>query len=306
MGQLVVGQWISADKLQDALGRYERTTSMFIGQLETADTLDRRRYVLFASRACPWAHRVLLVRSLCGLERLLPTTEVSPELGEEGWSLTAGQSPLCEGSSWVHTLYTRSCANYTGRVTLPLLWDAERGRIISNDSSEMLRFLLRSVSSCSLPLGLHRAQPLDLTPEPLLPELNALCAWMQSDVNNAPYRAGFARTQALYEEAVFGLFDSLDILNHRLAARRFLCGDELTEADVRLFPTLVRFDVAYYGHFKCNLRRLAEYPHLARYMREVYRYPGVAKTVDFVAIKRHYFRSVPKNEHIPLGPELEL
>lgn len=302
MGQLVGGVWRGADQLlHTAEGRYERTASVLIGQLDDAPLLERRRYALFASRACPWAHRVLLTRALCGLEARLPLVEVNPELGEEGWALGPGQSPLGDGAAWVHALYTRSCPHYTGRVTLPLLWDEERGVAVSNDSAEMMRFLQRSAAA--LP---GEACATDLRPPALLAELSALCAWLQSDVNNTPYRAGFAQTQALYEEAVFALFDSLDALEHRLAARRFLCGEVFTEADVRLFPTLVRFDVAYYAHFKCNLRRLAEYPHISRYLRDVYRHPGVSRTVDFVAIKRHYFRSVPKNDHVPLGPLLEL
>lgn len=302
MGQLVAGEWLGGDQLQGASGRYERTSSQFIGQLSDSPPLEHGRYVLFVSRACPWAHRVLLTRALCGLEPLLPLVEVSPELGAEGWALAPGQSPLTEGPSWVHTLYTRSCPQYTGRVTLPLLWDSERERVLSNDSTELMRFLQASAAASPTAFG----RPVDLAPAHLLDELTPLCAWLQSDVNNGPYRAGFAQTQALYEEAVFALFDSLDILDHRLATRRFLCGDALTEADVRLFPTLIRFDVAYYSHFKCNLRRLAEYPHLTRYLRELYRHPKVSKTVDVVAIKRHYFRSVPKNDHIPLGPLMEL
>jgi putative glutathione S-transferase len=302
MGQLVAGEWLGGDQLQGASGRYERTPSVFIGRLSGAAPLERRRYVLFMSRACPWAHRVLLTRALCGLEPLLPVVELSPELGAEGWSLAPGQSPLTEGASWLHTLYTHSCAEYTGRVTLPLLWDVEQGCVVSNDSAELMRFLQASAAASPTAFG----RPVDLSPAHLHDELAPLCAWLQSDVNNAPYRAGFARTQALYEEAVFALFDSLDILDHRLASRRFLCGEALTEADVRLFPTLIRFDVAYYSHFKCNLRRLADYPHLARYLRELYRQSRVPKTVDLVAIKRHYFRSVPKNDHIPLGPLMEL
>ena len=307
MGQLVQGRWRPQDHLTNREGAYHKASSGFIGEVSQALIALRAqapnidayhaslsayfsRFTLFGSLACPWVHRVLLARALGPVGEALTCCLVSGEFGEEGWRLPPERHPLPSASSYVHSLYTHTNPTYTGRVTLPLLWDNAAQRIISNDSSELMRAL------CA-----YR-----LSPPERLEELTREAAWLQSEVNIAPYRAGFAATQALYEQTVQKLFEALDQLEARLqSAGPYLLGEHLSELDLRLLPTLVRFDVAYVSHFKCNLKRITDYPALSAYLKRLCALPSVRETIDLHEIKRHYFRSVPKNDHLPLGPQVD-
>lgn len=298
LGQLINGTWVRDDKLTKEDGTYEKTRSLFIGNVheliahpgtkrEETKTL-LRQCSLFVSLGCPWAQRVLMARRLgeCGDE--LKVIMISPEFGDEGWSLPADAHPLKGAPPYVHSLYTRSYARYTGRVTLPLLWDRKNERIISNDSAELTR-LLGGAQLC---------------PPQLINEINSWNLWLQSHLNLGPYRAGFAESQQGYEDAVKDVFAALDLVEDQLSKQPYLCGELLTESDLRLLPTLIRFDVAYYTHFKCNIRSLTSYPAISTYLRRMCTLEEIKSTISIEDIKRHYFRSVPKNEHIPIGPNL--
>jgi len=254
------------------------------------------RYHLYVSRACPWAHRTLLVRAMKGLEKAIPAFYAAPEMRENGWEYGEG------GIRYLHELYTRTRRDFSGRVTVPVLWDARLGRIVNNESSEIIRML-----NCEFDPLARRRLP-DLYPQSLRKDIDAVNERVYRTVNNGVYRAGFASAQDKYEQALKGLFATLEWLERRLAKARWLCGPRFTEADVRLFTTLVRFDAVYYSHFKCNLRRLIDYPRLWRYTRRIYALPGVARTVDLREIKAHYYRSMPElnpSGVVPSGPLLE-
>ena len=262
------------------------------------------RYHLYVSWACPWAHRTLILRSLKALEGAISVSTVHWFMGDQGWTFHEGPGVVPDsvmGAQYLHEIYTASDAAYTGRVTVPILWDKLRGEIVSNESSEIIRMLNCAFDEVGAASG--DFYPLDLRAE--IDELNSL---IYTTINNGVYRAGFAKTQQAYEQAVVSLFETLNLLEHRLSQRRFLCGDRLTEADWRLFTTLVRFDSVYVGHFKCNLRRLIDYKNLWAYTRELYQHPGIANTVDFMHIKRHYYEShasLNPSKIVPAGPELD-
>ncbi|HZM33057.1 MAG TPA: glutathione S-transferase C-terminal domain-containing protein [Burkholderiales bacterium] len=296
MGMMVDGVWrdIARDTASSG-GAFVRAESVFRERVEEPQA---GRYVLFVSRACPWAHRTLVVRALKGLERALPVRYVLPYMGANGWEFPAG-----EEFRYLHQAYAASRAGYTGRVTVPALWDTRAQRIVNNESAEILRMLNRDFDRFA-----RRRLP-DLYPPALAREIDAVNERVYRGLNNGVYRAGFATAQDKYEEAVEGVFATLDWLERRLAGRRWLCGARLTEADVRLFTTLIRFDAVYITHFKCNLRRLVDYPRLWRYTRRFYALPGVARTVDLAEIKDHYFRShrhLNPTGIVPRGPRLDL
>ncbi len=320
MGLLVDGQW--HDKWYDTKtsgGRFVRSDSQFRNWI-TADgsagpsgeggfQAGAGRYHLYVSLACPWAHRTLIFRALKGLEDAISVTAVDPLMLENGWEFGKepdgapfhGPDPLF-GKSYLHQIYTQAMPDYSGRVTVPVLWDKERGTIVNNESSEIIRMLDRAFEPFAT-----RPWP-DMYPEALRADIDAVNALVYEHVNNGVYKAGFATTQAAYEEAFAALFAALDELEARLAGSRYLVGDRLTEADWRLFTTLVRFDPVYVGHFKCNRRRLIDYPNLWAYTRELYQVPGVADTVHFKHIKGHYFgshRSINPTGIVPIGPELD-
>ncbi len=259
------------------------------------------RYHLYVSLACPWAHRTLIVRALKGLDEAISVSVVDPHMGRDGWVF--GDSPgagpdTVNGATRLYEVYLKADPHYTGRVTVPVLWDKVRGTIVSNESAEIIRMLNGAFGG---------AGP-DLYPEDLAPEIDALNARVYDRVNNGVYKAGFATRQDAYEEAVTALFEELDALDARLDRSRYLMGDRLTEADIRLFTTLVRFDPVYVGHFKCNLRRIADYPNLAPYTRDLYQIPGIAPTVNLTHIKRHYYESHPTINPtgiVPVGPVLD-
>ena len=261
------------------------------------------RYHLFVAWNCPWAHRALLARALKKLDGLIGLSVARPNRTEAGWVFDAEgafSDPLL-GASALHEIYAREPGGYTGRVTVPVLWDKARGRMVSNESADIVRMLDTAFEALAPPSP--RLAPPELTAE--IERWNAL---IYPTVNNGVYRAGFAATQEAYEQAVAGLFESLDAIDARLADNRYLVGDVFTEADLRLFPTLARFDAAYNTAFKCNIRRLTDYAHLWPYAREIYGMPGVARTVRFDIYRRGYFsRSAKRNPLgiVPLGPVID-
>lgn len=267
------------------------------------------RYHLYVSLACPWAHRTLIFRKLKKLEQAIALSVVDPFMGENGWSFTAPDGSLTSGSTpdslfgarYLHQIYTRARKDYTGRVTVPVLWDKSRGTIVNNESAEIIRMLNSTFDAWG-------DASLDFYPTHVRYEIDRINAVVYSNVNNGVYRCGFATAQAAYEEAFDALFRTLDELESRLATRRYLLGTQLTEADWRLFTTLVRFDAVYNGHFKCNLHRLVDYPNLWGYARDLYQVPGVAETVNLTQIKRHYYSShatINPTRIVPKGPAID-
>lgn len=288
----------------DRRGAFRRQASRFREQV-TADgssgfPAEPGRYHLYVSLACPWAHRTIVVRALKQLEDVVGLTVVDPLRDERGWAFT--EPDPVNGFGFLREAYLASDPGYRDRVTVPVLWDTQRGVIVNNESSEIIRMLNAAFDAWG-------DASLDLYPEALRAEIDALNETVYRTVNNGVYRAGFATTQEAYEQAVRALFATLDELEDRLEGQRYLLGDTQTEADWRLFTTLIRFDAVYHGHFKCNLRRLVDYPRLWAYVRDLYRQPGVAATVDFDHIKRHYYvthRSINPTGVVPIGPALDL
>ncbi len=262
------------------------------------------RYHLYVSLACPWAHRTLIYRRLKGLEAVIPVSVVHPLMPEQSWVFGdyPGSTPdLANGKAELREIYRLADPDFDGMVTVPLLWDCERRTIVNNESSEIIRMLNSAFDAWG-----RRA--VDFYPERLRAEIDALNAFTYEAVNNGVYRTGFATGRAAYIEAFDRLFDALDRLEQRLAGRRYLFGDRITEADWRLFPTLVRFDPVYHGHFKCNLRRLVDYPNLWAYTRDLYQQPGVAQTVNLDHIKYHYYashRHLNPTGIVPKGPAID-
>jgi putative glutathione S-transferase len=309
MGKMVDGVWKSEWYASDEKGHFVREDTKFQDRV-TADgssgyAAEAGRYHLYVSLACPWAHRTLIARRLKGLEDVISLSIVHPYMGEQGWEFRdyAGSLPDgVNGARYLQEVYTKAKPNYTGRVTVPVLWDKQRGTIVCNDSRKILRMLSREFEALS-------QTKQDLCPAELEGAIDREIDALYRPVNNGVYRAGFAVKQSAYEEAVRELFSALDAYEERLARQRYLCGTRFTEADVCFFTTLVRFDAVYHYHFKCNLRRIADYPALFAYLRDIYQLPGIATLCDFDHIKRHYFTSHPHinpNGIIPLGPELDL
>ncbi len=315
MGLLIEGEWV--DRWYDTAssgGRFVREDAQFRNWItpdgspgpsgEGGFPAEPGRYHLYVSLACPWAHRTLIFRRLKGLEAMIGVSVVHWHMGDRGWTFERGPGATGDrlyGHCFLYELYRRAKPDYSGRVTVPVLWDKRRETIVSNESSEIIRMLGRAFDGIG-------ARPGDYYPAPLRSEIDALNARIYETVNNGVYRSGFATTQAAYEEAVTALFDSLAWLEDRLSSRRYLLGPRITEADWRLFTTLVRFDPVYHGHFKCNLRRLVDYPNLWGYTRELYQWRGVAETVEMTHIKRHYYgchRTINPTGIVPLGPEID-
>ena len=304
MGLLVDGVW--QNRWYDTAstgGRFVRADSRFRDRVTANGSsgfkAEAGRYHLYVSYACPWAHRTLIFRALKGLEGAISVSVVEPLMLEHGWTLAEGAEPI-NGARFLHEVYTTADAGYSGRVTVPVLWDRERRTIVNNESAEIIRMLNSAFVHVF-------ARGPDFYPEPLRAEIDTVNEWVYRTVNNGVYRAGFATSQEAYEEAVTALFDSLDAIEDRLGRQRYLTGDRITEADWRLFTTLVRFDAVYVGHFKCNLRRIVDYPNLWGYLRELYQVPGVAGTVHFDHIKAHYYgshKTINPTGIVPLGPAL--
>ncbi|MEM9146278.1 MAG: glutathione S-transferase family protein [Pseudomonadota bacterium] len=317
MGLLIDGTW--QDRWYDTKssgGRFVRTQSGFRNWV-TADgapgpsgeggfAAESGRYNLYVSYACPWAHRALIFRALKGLSPHITVSVVHPFMGEQGWHFGTDY-PGATGDAvldrdHLHEVYTTADPAMTGRVTVPVLWDKTRGTIVSNESSEIIRMFNAAFNDLT-------GDTRDFYPAALRPEIDALNARIYDTVNNGVYKAGFATTQAAYDEAVTALFETLDALEERLTTQRYLLGAQLTEADWRLFPTLLRFDPVYVGHFKCNIRRLEDYPALWGYLLDLYQMPGIAETTDLEHIRYHYYAShasVNPTRIVPKGPELDL
>lgn len=255
--------------------------------------------------ACPWAHRTLIFRKLKKLEEVISLSIVDPLMQENGWEFTeyAGSIPdTLNGSRYLHQIYTAAKEDYTGRVTVPVLWDKEKKTIVNNESSEIIRMLNSEFNEFGDP-------SLNFYPQELRDEIDRINAVVYANINNGVYKCGFATKQDAYEEAFNNLFGTLDQIENLLSEHRYLVGDKMTEADWRLFTTLLRFDSVYYTHFKCNLCRNEEYPNLSNYLRELYQFPGVQETVNFKHIKEHYFKShktINPTGIVPIGPELDL
>jgi len=305
MGGLVNGQWQPGDlRTTGADGSFQRTSSTF-RRWVTADgssgfKAEPGRYHLYVSRACPWAHRTIIFRQLLGLDGVISLSGMQPVYVDEGWVLD-GSGPVA-GAARLYEVYQRADPNFSGRVTVPVLWDRETGTIVNNESSEIIRMLSGEFASLAL-------RPFDFYPAALRAEIDRVNERIYETVNNGVYRAGFATGQPAYEAAANALFDSLDWLEGLLGARPFVAGGQITEADWRLFTTLVRFDSVYYGHFKCNRRHVYEYPNLWGLTRQLYQWPGVAATVDLAHIKQHYYgsqRSINPSGIVPVGPTLDL
>ncbi|MGO9049099.1 MAG: glutathione S-transferase family protein [Xanthobacteraceae bacterium] len=265
---------------------------------------ERDRYHLYVSLACPWAHRTLIFRKLKKLEDVISVSVTVAHLGKEGWEFGAEPGATLDtvnGKSTLADIYVLADAHYNGRASVPVLWDKKQRTIVNNESSEIIRMLNSAFDAFT---DVHT----DYYPPALRPEIDRINDLIYSTVNNGVYRAGFATTQAAYEEAARALFATLDQLEERLSRQRYLAGRQITEADWRLFTTLIRFDAVYYSHFKCNLRRIIDYPNLWNYLRELYQVPGVAETVSLDHIKRHYYgshRSVNPTGIVPIGPALD-
>ena len=308
MGRLVDGVW--QDQWYDTKstgGRFERPATVFRGTVTAGGgefPAEPGRYHLYVSLACPWAHRTLILRKLKRLQEVIGVSVVHPYMGDQGWSFAsypAATGDELYGLDYLHQLYTRADPHYSGRVTVPVLWDKQRQTIVNNESAEIVRMLNSAFDHWG-----HAE--LDLYPPPLREQIDRINGFVYERVNNGVYKAGFATSQAAYDEAVRTLFAALDELEARLADNRYLLGERPTEADWRLFTTLVRFDAVYVGHFKCNLRRLVDYPNLWAYTRELYQTPGIAETVNLDHIKRHYYTSHPTinpSGVIPAGPVID-
>ncbi|TKT77367.1 glutathione S-transferase family protein [Aquamicrobium sp. LC103] len=315
MGLLVDGVW--KDVWYDTKstgGKFERSKSQFRDWItrdgKPADGRERGfkaepgRYHLYVSYACPWAHRTLIFRALKGLEEMISVSVVHPYMGENGWTFRGGEGATGDtvyGLDFLHQIYTKADPRYSGRVTVPVLWDKREETIVSNESAEIIRMLNSAFDEWGDP-------SLDFYPRELRGEIETVNDMVYPAINNGVYRAGFATTQEAYEEAFDELFAALDMLEDRLSKSRYLVGDRITEADWRLFTTLVRFDAVYYSHFKCNLRRIEDYPNLSNYLRELHQVPGVAQTVNMHHIKAHYYGShvtINPTRIVPKGPALD-
>lgn len=304
-------QWHDTDKSK---GRFQREQTRFHNWV-TADgnpgptgdggfAAEAGRYHLYVSLACPWAHRTLIFRKLKKLEDAISVSVVSPMMFDKGWTFEQSEGSTGDavnGATTLGDIYLKAAPSYSGRVTVPVLWDKKQNTIVNNESSEIIRILNASFDALT-------GDRNDYYPQALREEIDRINLFVYDNINNGVYRCGFATTQDAYEEAFRALFSALDLLERKLSTQRYLVGNTITEADWRLFPTLIRFDAVYVGHFKCNKRRIDDYPNLSNYMRALYQMPGIAETVDVDQYKRHYYGSHPTINPtgiVPAGPELD-
>lgn len=316
MGLLVEGKWFPQwyDTASSG-GNFIRTDAQFRNWITPDGSAgpsgvggfkaEAGRYHLYVSLACPWANRVLIMRMLKGLEQMISVSVVNPYMAENGWTFEPAPGVVVDpvgNAKYLYEVYLRAQPNYSGRVTVPVLWDLKQNTIVSNESSEIMRMFNTAFDDIG-------AKPGDYAPTELLNDIDKINAWVYEGINNGVYRTGFATVQSVYEKEVSQVFASLDELEPVLGSQRYLLGDRITEADWRLFTTLIRFDPVYHGHFKCNLRRLVDYDNIWSYTRELYQMPGIASTVNFDHIKQHYYRShdtINPNGIVPSGPLLDL
>lgn len=302
MGIMVQGKWRIEDFAErNTKGSYNRATTSFRNWIGDNDfPAEAGRYHLVVAHACPWAHRTLILRALKGLEAVISVAFAEPLMLDNGWVLADGGDPVT-GAQYAHQVYAQAAADYSGRCSVPIFWDKQSKTIVSNESSEIIRMLNTAfdhLATKSLP---------DLYPEDLRADVDAVNRVVYEHINNGVYRTGFATSQEAYEASYNKLFGALDEMEARLENRRYLTGPRITEADWRLFATLVRFDAVYVGHFKCNRQRIADYPNLSNYLRELYQWPGIAETVDIPRTKQHYYGShlaINPFGVVPSGPKL--
>lgn len=308
LGLLANGKWITEREQEDEKGRFIRPSTTFRNQI-TADGSSgfpavSGRYHLYISWACPWAHRTAIMRSLKGLEDAISLSVVGAVIDQNSWEFSdePGAIPdTVNHTDYLWQVYLKAQPDYSGRVTVPVLWDKEKQTIVNNESREIIRMLDTQFQGIS-------QSDLDLYPEQLQAKIDQTIDAIYQPINNGVYRAGFATTQEAYEEGVTDLFNALDHWEKVLGNQRYLCGNVLTEADICLFTTLLRFDPVYYVHFKCNLRRIVDYPNLWNYLKDIYQFPGVKETCNLDHIKRHYYRSHPKvnpTKIVPKGPIID-
>jgi putative glutathione S-transferase len=296
MGELVDGVWHAGSLVRDKPGAFQRAPTKFHGRI--TPRAEAGRYHLYVSYACPWAHRTLMVRALRGLEQIIGVTVVDAKMAEDGWAFSKDEPDPLGPSQFLRDVYVRADATYTGRVTVPVLWDRHTAAIVNNESREIMRMIDTELEGGPT-----------LAPPALLADIDHVLDAIYTPINNGVYRAGFATTQEAYEQACTEVFDALDHWDGVLAKQRYLCGSVLTEADIALFSTLIRFDTAYYSHFKCNIRRIQDYPNLWGYVRDIYQIPEIKKTCRLDQIKLHYFWSHPHinpTRIVPLGPTIDL
>ncbi len=315
MGQLVDGAWQDLGfNIKLSNGKYLRKGADFRNWITVDGSpgssgkggfeAEAGRYHLYVSLACPWAHRTLIFRKLKGLEKIISYSVVNPYMGEQGWSFTAENgrtSDTLYQAKYLHEIYSRAQSDYTGRVSVPVLWDKYTHTLVSNESSEIIRMFNSAFDEVGAMSG-------DYYPQELRKEIDVLNEIIYSGINNGVYKAGFATSQAAYDEAVNALFLTLDQLDHRLENQRYLLGNQITEADWRLFTTLIRFDPVYVGHFKCNRNRLIDSPNLWGYVRDLYQTDGIADTVNLDHIKQHYYQSqttVNPSRIVAMGPPID-
>ncbi len=306
-GMMIEGQWCKEGYQKDSKGRFLRNPTTFRNWI-TADgssgfKAESDRYYLYVSFACPWAHRTLIMRRLKGLEDAIGLSIVDPLMAEEGWEFSnyPGSIPdSVNGASYLRDIYAKADSKYTGRVTVPVLWDKQTNTIVNNESREIIRMFDREFEAFA-------QNKVNFCPEELQEEIDQTIDAIYNPINNGVYRAGFATTQEAYEEGVTQLFETLDYWEGVLGKQRYLCGEHITEADWCMFTTLLRFDPVYYVHFKCNIRHIWDYPNLWNYLKELYQYPGVKETCNLDHIKRHYYISHPHinpSGIVPKGPAI--
>ncbi len=309
MGLLVNGEW--KDRWYSTTennGRFVRQDSRFRSQITRDGSspfpAEAGRYHLYVAWACPWAHRTLIVRALKGLTDIIPVSFVGPDMLSEGWQFDDAHLDHLFGHQRLYQLYAQAAPDYTGRVTVPVLWDKQTNTLVNNESAEIIRMFNTAFAGLATPLD-----DTDLYPAHLRAEIDAINDVIYRTINNGVYRAGFATTQTAYDEAVTALFESLDVLEARLSGRTWLVGGQPTEADWRLLPTLLRFDAVYHHHFKCSLRRLRDYPALWAYTKRLYQRPGIAETFNMAETRRHYFyshESINPHRVVPIAPDFDL
>jgi len=302
MGLLINGAWETDDgKWASKDGKFHRAESQFRCSIgDACFPAESGRYHLYVSLACPWAHRTLIFRKLKGLETIIPLTIVQPHMLDHGWQFAKAEPVY--GFTHAHQLYSKADPRYSGRVTIPILWDKQQHTIVCNESAQIIRIFNTAFNDVT-------GNSDDFYPADLRDDIDEINAFVYDNINNGVYKCGFATTQPAYEDAFDNLFAALDQLEDRLSKQRYLVGNQITEADWRLFTTLIRFDVVYFGHFKCNRNRIADMPNLWAYLRDLYQQPGIAETVDFDHIKQHYYyshESINPTRIVPKGPTLDL
>ncbi|UZE96658.1 glutathione S-transferase family protein [Alkalimarinus alittae] len=303
MGLIVKGEWVDEwYPTEETEGEFIRQESRFRNTISSEDGAtyqpEKGRYHLYVSLACPWAHRTLIFRKIKQLEDIITVSIVEPKMLENGWEF-GEQGDSLYGLQFMYQLYLKAAPDYQGRVTVPVLWDKKTETIVNNESAEIIRILNTAFNDMT---GNH----VDYYPEAMRGEIDSINERIYETINNGVYRAGFATTQAAYEDAYIALFESLDWLEERLSKQRYLVGDSITEADWRLFTTLIRFDAVYHGHFKCNRQKLNEFSNISHYLRELYQVPGVKETIDLEYTKIHYYgshKTINPTGVIPLGPD---